>query len=126
FFDFLDLIQMIGLFLNRFGFNSPQRTKSLKTIADRRYFFVVIQTAQLGNRRGSVFADRKHAQAMAMKELERRITFAHFRPKAPNAEVFPVFVGIVRQYYRSVGQLGLPGCKIMAYRLIGMVAIHVE
>mgnify|MGYP003484583143 CR=1 FL=1 len=86
----------------------------------------VFQVDELQKRRWNLTTHRQHAQAIAVRELQRWVTALQFSPEFPYSEISLVHGGVVEQHHSPVAELGSPGFKIVADRLVGMQAIDVE
>ncbi len=82
--------------------------------------------AKLQHGRWRVPPGTEHAEAVAVQELEGRITLRQLGPEPPDAEIKLALVGVVEQHDRAVGELGQPGLEIVPDSLVGVHAVDVQ
>ncbi len=78
------------------------------------------------HRFGRRVAERQHAQAMRVQELERGIARRYLRPESPDAEIPLAHVGVVEQHHPPARQLRLPGGKVVRHVLVAVPAVDMQ
>ena len=68
----------------------------------------------------------EYTEAVAVLELKSRIFGREFRPKPPNPERVAADHGVVEQYDGARRECASPSLKVVAHRLVGMLAIQMQ